>query len=291
MNKYAVLALLAGVFWGITGLFTRTMGAMGLASLDMLLIRCALAAVIFFAIIAIKNPARLKIKAKDLPLFLGVALLGQFMFSCFYYTSMDLLSLSAACTLLHISPALVVIMAHFVFGDTVGKKGVLAVVLCIAGCALVSGFGGEVSLKGVAYALLAAVGFAFLNIFNRLLQKRGYNSMTVNLYLCLFAALAVIPICGVKPAVTAMTSGTSDLLVCVAWAIFSGVMPYLCFSTALSHCESGLVSILGSSEVVVSALLGVILYRETLDLLTILGMLLVLGSIVLMNTKKKACNC
>ena len=33
MNKYAVLALMAGVLWGTTGLFTRTLGGMGLVSL------------------------------------------------------------------------------------------------------------------------------------------------------------------------------------------------------------------------------------------------------------------
>jgi drug/metabolite transporter (DMT)-like permease len=291
MNKYAVLALMAGVLWGTTGLFTRTLGSMGLVSLDMLLIRCALAALIFFVIIAIKNPARLKIKTKDLPLFLAVALAGQFMFSFFYYTAIDLMSLSAACTLAHLSPALVMILAHFIFKEKIGRKGVLSVVLCIVGCAMVSGFDGTVSPKGFLYAMGSAVGFALLNVFNRLLQKRGYSGMTVNLYLCLFAAIAAICVCGVKPVVTAMTSSVPNFLFCLTWAVFSGVLPYLCFSTALSKCESGMVSILGSSEVVVSALLGVILYREGLDFLSLLGMVLVLGSIVLMNTKKKACNC
>jgi len=287
MNKYAVLALLAGVLWGTTGLFTRTLGGMGLISLDMLLIRCALAALIFFLIIALKDPKKLKIKGKDLPLFLAVALAGQFMFSFFYYTAIDLMSLSAACTLAHLSPALVMILAHFLFKEKIGRKGVFSVVLCIVGCAFVSGFDGTVSGKGLLYALGAAVGFALLNVFNRMLQKRGYSSMTVNLYLCLFAAIAAVFVCGVDRTVAAMSSSVPNFLFCLTWAVFSGVLPYLCFSTALSRCESGLVSILGSSEVVVSALLGVILYREALDLLTILGMLLVLGSIVLMNTKTK----
>ena len=201
MNKYAVLALMAGVLWGTTGLFTRTLGTMGLVSLDMLLIRCALAAVIFFVIIALKNPARLKIKRKDLPLFLAVALAGQFMFSFFYYTAIDLMSLSAACTLAHLSPALVMILAHFIFKEKIGRKGVLSVILCIVGCAFVSGFDGTVSPKGLLYAMGSAVGFALLNVFNRLLQKRGYSGMTVNLYLCFFAAIAAVCVCGVKPVV------------------------------------------------------------------------------------------
>jgi len=131
------------------------------------------------------------------------------------------------------------------------------------------------------------VGFALLNVFNRMLQKRGYSSMTVNLYLCLFAAIAAVFVCGVDRTVAAMSSSVPNFLFCLTWAVFSGVLPYLCFSTALSRCESGLVSILGSSEVVVSALLGIILYHEPMDFLSLLGMVLVLGSIVLMNTKKK----
>lgn len=287
MNKYAISAILAGCFWGCTGLFTRTLGALGLSSLEMLAIRCGVAAICFCLVIVLKDPKRLKVHKKDIWLFLAVGIAGQFLFSFFYYTAISMMSISTACILMYLSPALVMIMAHFIFKDNVGRQGVFSVVLCVLGCACVSGFGGTVSAKGLLFGLGSAICFALINIFDRMLLKRGYDSQTVNFYLCLIAALSAILLCGVDTSISVMTGSVSNFLLCVVWGIFTGFLPYLFFSHALSHCESGVVSVLASTEPVAASLISVVLFHEPFGILNFVGIVLVLVGIVLQNIQIK----
>ena len=48
MNRYAVAAVLSGAFFGLTGLFTRTLTGAGLSTMGILSIRCSVAALCFF---------------------------------------------------------------------------------------------------------------------------------------------------------------------------------------------------------------------------------------------------
>lgn len=48
MNRYAVAAVLSGAFFGLTGLFTRTLTGAGLSTMGILAIRCSVAALCFF---------------------------------------------------------------------------------------------------------------------------------------------------------------------------------------------------------------------------------------------------
>ena len=141
MNRYAVAAVLSGAFFGLTGLFTRTLTGAGLSTMGILSIRCSVAALCFFCT-ALGDIRQLKMHKKDFWLFAAVGILGQGMFSFCYYNAINMMSISTACILMYLSPVFVTIMAHFVFKDGISRRTVLAIILCIAGCACVSGFGG-----------------------------------------------------------------------------------------------------------------------------------------------------
>ena len=53
MNRYAVAAVLSGAFFGLTGLFTRTLTGAGLSTMGILSIRCSVAALCFLSLIHI----------------------------------------------------------------------------------------------------------------------------------------------------------------------------------------------------------------------------------------------
>ena len=58
--KGVSLALTGAVMWGIMGIFVRNLNALGYSSTDTSFIRCFLAGIVFFIIIAITNPKLLK---------------------------------------------------------------------------------------------------------------------------------------------------------------------------------------------------------------------------------------
>lgn len=188
MNRYAVAAVLSGAFFGLTGLFTRTLTGAGLSTMGILSIRCSVAALCFFCT-ALGDIRQLKMHKKDFWLFAAVGILGQGMFSFCYYNAINMMSISTACILMYLSPVFVTIMAHFVFKDGISRRTVLAIILCIAGCACVSGFGGTVTLLGLICGLGSAIAFALINILTRALLGRGYTGKAVNFWICAFAAL------------------------------------------------------------------------------------------------------
>ena len=287
MNRYAVSAMLAGAFFGCTGLFTRYQTAMGLVPMDMLLIRCIVAVICFSIQILVTDRSLFRVRLKDLWLFAAVALAGQLFFSYCYYTAITMMSISTACILLYLSPAIVMILSHFIFKEKAGKRGLLAVALCVLGCACVSGFGGTVSGKGLVFGLASAFAFALINILNRFIQRRGYKGTTVNLYLFTIAGIGACFFTNPIRTLSIATASLPNFAICAATGLVTSFLSYLFFSIALGGCDSGKVAIFASTEPVVASLISVFLFNEHFGVLSFIGIVLVLGSIVLMNTKGK----
>ena len=289
MNRYAVAAVLSGAFFGLTGLFTRTLTGAGLSTMGILSIRCSVAALCFFCT-ALGDVRQLRIHKKDFLLFTAVGILGQGMFSFCYYNAINMMSISTACILMYLSPVFVTVMAHFVFHDKISRRTVLAIVLCIAGCACVSGFGGTATPLGFLCGIGSAVAFALINILDRILLNRGYTGKAVNFWICVFAAVFGIVMDllffrdGFQRPFAVLFSGWKIFLICIAMALTTGFLAYRFFSLALHGCKSGTVSILASSEPVVETLVSVFVFREPFGILCGVGIALVLAGIVLQNT-------
>ena len=270
MNRYAVAAVLSGAFFGLTGLFTRTLTGAGLSTMGILTIRCSVAALCFFCS-ALGDIRRLKMHKKDFWLFAAVGILGQGMFSFCYYNAINMMSISTACILMYLSPVFVTVLARVVFRDAISRRTVFAIVLCIAGCACVSGFGGTVTLLG-----------------------RGYTGIAVSFWICAFAAVFGIVMDlllfreGYSRPFAVLFSGWKIFLVGIAMAVTTGFLAYRFFSLALHGCKSGTVSILASSEPVVETLVSVFVFHEPFGVLCVVGIVLVLAGIVLQNTASKS---
>ena len=160
LRKYDISILLAGVLWGSIGLFTRHLNAAGVDSGGILLLRSGGCAVLFLLWALIKDPKLLKIRWRDAWLFFCFGVLATFFFTYCYYRSIDLGSLSAACTLMYSAPTFVMLMSLFLFGERFSRRKGIALVCAVAGCALVSGI-----LEGGA--LLSTAAVALLNLPGR----------------------------------------------------------------------------------------------------------------------------
>ena len=200
------------------------------------------------------------------------------------------MSISTACILMYLSPVFVTVMAHFVFHDKISRRTVLAIVLCIAGCACVSGFGGTATPLGFLCGIGSAVAFALINILDRILLNRGYTGKAVNFWICVFAAVFGIVMDllffrdGFQRPFAVLFSGWKTFLICIAMALTTGFLAYRFFSLALHGCKCGTVSILASSEPVMETLVSVFVFREPFGFLCGVGIVLVLAGIVLQNT-------
>jgi len=283
----AGLILLAGIFWGLMGLFVRTFSAYGFGSAHVAFLRLGVGALIFALIIFIKDKSLFRIKLRDLPLFLGLGICSLSFFTVCYFTAIELMPLSTAAILLYTSPIWVMLMSALFFKERLTKKKLISLVMAFGGCVLVSGIsGGSLSIKALLCGLGAGFGYALYSIFGTVALRR-YEPLTVTGYGFLFGAIGCFFAGSPAELVSAFAAAptlTMLWFVPVA-ALVSAVIPYLAYTQGLKNTEAGKASIIATVEPVVATLVGIVLYHESLSFSAALGIALVLGAIVLLNIK------
>lgn len=284
MKKYDIFILLAGCTWGVIGLFTRNLSLAGMTSAGVLIIRSGGCAVLFAVWALLKDPKLLRFRWKDAWL---VALFGlvTFFFTYCYYQSIDLGSLSAACTLMYSAPVFVMVMSLFLFGERFSRKKLMALLCAVVGCTLVSGLlegDSTLSAAGVIYGLLAGIGYATYSVCIKGLSNRGCDTLTINVWGWLICTLTGIIVWGAAPAAPMLESGRNALL-CLGLIVISGFLPALLYSLGLKGEEAGKGAVMASVEPVIASLAGFIAFGEAPSPLGIAGIVLVLAAVALLN--------
>lgn len=284
----SLFIITAGILWGAIGIFVRELNASGLNSLDIIFIRAIFTTAIIFAILLIADRKALRIKLKDIWMFIGTGIFSIVFFNGCYFSAMNYTSLSISAILLYTAPAFVMVMSVFLFKENFTKTKLIALVLSFVGCVFVSGiFSGEslaLSPKGFLFGIGAGIGYALYSIFGTY-ALRKYKPLTVAAYTFLFATLGSLPLANVKLVYVELSSSLHLFIYALFLAVISTVLPYIVYNQGLKYTPAGTASIMASVEPVSATLWGLIVFHEKMDLWNVLGMVCVLGSIVLLNVK------
>lgn len=287
MKKFApFLILLAGIFWGMIGIFVRRLNALGFASMDIVALRALTTTVLLGAFLLIYDKKKLHIRLKDIWCFAGTGIVSIVFFNFCYFKAITLTSLPVAAILLYTAPAIVMVLSALLFREKITKIKVVSLILTFAGCVLVTGiFSGAqtLNLRGILIGLGAGLGYALYSIFSRFALQKGYDSLTISFYTFLFAALGTIPFANYAGMVEICSGDWKIVGFCLLFGLVSTVLPYIAYTRGLQEIENSKASIIASIEPVTATLLGVIAYHETLSVLAVLGVILVLAAIVLNN--------
>ena len=270
------------------GLFVRRLDSFGFSSIQIVSIRVTLAALIFCLLLLVKDPSGFRIAVKDIPLFLGLGFGSILFFTVCYFTAITMMPLSTAAILLYTSPIWIMLMSVLFFREKLTGQKILALLLAFAGCVLVSGISGEgMSLKGLLIGLGAGFGYGLYSILGTVALRR-YSPYTVTTWTFVFAAVGSWLIC--RPAdMLAKFAAAENLpgliLFCILTALVTAVIPFLAYTLGLRTVEASRAGILATVEPMVATLFGVLVFSEPLTLLSALGMLLILASVILLNRK------
>lgn len=295
---YVIFTILAGVLWGCISIFIKTLADLGLSSIHVMFIRATLSAVMLFFFLLIKDRSLLKIKLRDLWMFIGTGVVSLSFFSLCYFTTILEVGASVAVILLYTSPIFVLILSVLFFNEKINARKIIALVLTFAGCILVTGIIGsgnavtaagspQITLKGFLIGLCAGFGYALYSIFSRFALKK-YNSFTVTFYTFVFSGLSLIPF--------AMgTTGTALFvkmlpnqrfwLFAVGIVLFCTVLPYIFYTLGLSGLETSKAAILVTVEPLVGTLIGFIVYNESVSVAKIIGIVCIFVSVILLGIK------
>jgi len=286
MKKYMICIIVAGVFWGLMGLFVRLLSAQDFETGGIVQLRSLMAAICFCVTILIKDKSLFKIKLKDIWCFLGAGLLAMLTFSYCYYTSMSYISLSAAAILLYTAPIIVVLLSLPIFKEKITSNKIIAVISAFIGCCLVSGIAtgaGQFPMIGILFGLGSGLCYALYSIFAKLALQRGYNSLTINFYACLLSGLGSLVVWSPAPAIATLSASSWNVFLVIATGVVTCYLPYLFYTYGLSGLETGKSSVLASLEPVVATLVGVIIFREPMTLTSLIGVILVISAIVILS--------
>lgn len=285
---FPVCVLAAGCMWGLMGLLVRSLGAVGIASMEICLIRSVVTLISLFLVIVVCQRSALRIRLKDIWCFIGTGAFSVTFFNFCYFKTMTLTSLSVAAVLLYMAPVFVMLMSAVLFREKLSVRKIAALVMAFLGCAFVSGIvggAGVLSLKGILYGLGAGFGYALYSIFGRYALQKGYDSLTISFYTFLCSSICTLFLAD-RGIVTDAFAG-NPVLLCktILLVLIVTLFPYLLYTKGLSGMENGTASVLASIEPVVATLVGVIVYKEVLNLWNVIGIGMVLLSIVLINGK------
>ena len=281
-----LLVLAAGCMWGCMGLLVRPLNNVGLVTMDICFLRGFVTFVIMLAGLLVFDRTALKIRLKDIWCFVGTGALSVSFFNFCYFKTITLTSLSVAAVLLYTAQAFVMIMSFFLFKESMTNKKMLALLLAFVGCVLVSGVvagGGDLSVKGILVGLGAGFGYALYSIFGRYALQRGYGPLTITFYTFLFATLSTIFLTDVSSIINIVETHPRIGIYGAFMILFVTLFPYLCYTKGLSGMENGTASVIASIEPVVATVLGILIYKEEMTFESAFGMILVLGSIVMLN--------
>ena len=290
---YLILPILAGIMFGSSGVFVRTLTQNGIDQTTLLFLRFSIAIIPVLIAILLTDKKLFKIDLSDLPLFLVCAICIIGINLC-YNESMNSVSLSLAAVLLSLAPIYVLIIAYFLFDEKITSKKLICMVLAIFGCMLMTGVLetdlSNIPLFGILSGIGAGLFWAIYLMASKKSIESGTHTYTILFYSIIFITLALIPLTdfsqiggfiSINPILT--------IIFLILHSTFSFALPYILSTLSLNYMESGISSILLSgSEPLAALIFGLVIYGEIPTILMFCGFILAIMAMMLLSRKESA---
>jgi DME family drug/metabolite transporter len=286
----------AALFWAVAAAlgraaFTGRLTAFGVsaASITPLILSQSRTSFAFLILLPVlwlrRGGGGLQLPAADIGRTFLMGILGVAASNYLYYLAIQRTNVATAIILQYTAPVWVLLYALARRVEKPSLRRVAAVGLAFVGITLVIGLFGPGGFGfdwlGVVAALLAAVSFAFYNIYGHGLLIR-HDRWTVLLYTILGAALfwtAVNPPWKIH---AASFSGMQWLFL-VAFALVSVVVPFAFYAAGLQNLDPTRAIVVSCLEPVFSVSLAALVLGELMRPLQAAGIVLVLAAIMLVQ--------
>ena len=290
-----LMPIISGAMWGSAGIFVRKLTELGMNSYTVVSVRVILAVLILAVWLGIYDRNLLKIKLKDLWVFVAGGVVGMFGLNICYNFAISELSLSLAAVLLSLSPVFVLFMAAILFKEKITSKKVICMTIAIAGCVLASGVLESAStmrwsVKGIIVGTIGAFFYGLYGIISKTAMERGYHAFTTTFYCLFMVMLVVIPLTNWKLVTNVVVAKPIKMSVfLVIHSLCTSVLPYILYTFSIRYIDAGMASILASGEPVAAMIFGVIFFSEIPTVLSVVGIVLVIVALALLSMPDKKC--
>jgi drug/metabolite transporter (DMT)-like permease len=276
-----IYAIISAVFFGSAGIFVKSGYSSDFTPVDLLMLQYIIAAIILFTMCFVKYRDKLRLSVIDLKRLIIQGAFGNTLMTVFFYQSFKYLDVAIATMLLFMYPSMVALASFFVFKEKVSKTKIISILGTLLGCILVLDIiekGSKISYLGVAFALLAAVFYSFMNMYaEKIVQE--IPGLVITFYTTIFS-LIILLIFNFsfiyKITEISVLSVTNAALL----AFFCEIIPLTFLYEAIRRIGSVSTSIITSIELPASAIIAYVFLDEKLSYVQVLGILIVVYFVI-----------
>ena len=280
MKKGYIYSILSAILFGSAGLFVKLAFVGGIDSISLLTLQYMIAVPLMFILMYISNKKSFVVTKVQLLRLAVLGAIGNTFMTVFYYISFEYLPMEVVAILLYTYPLMIFIYSTIFKKDSLSYKKLFAVVLAFLGCVLTLGLlsgNFKYSLKGVIFALICAMFYAFMNIYSEE-KLQGLAPLTINAYSTFFSLICLtiykFPLFVFKGEVSLSLLGYTTIL-----AIFCEIIPLTLLYAAIKRIGSLKVSIIGNLEIPTAMLVSFFILHEKIGNMQIVGTGLVVYAI------------
>lgn len=275
-----VCGIAAAVFYGTNPLGAMNLYADGISTNSTLFYRFGIAVIILGVMMAVQRKS-FALTRRELA---TLAILGVFMStsSTTLYFSLNFMDVGIASTLLFVYPVMVaVIMATF-FHEKVTAATVIAILLSLAGIALLNqtGDGTSLSLWGVTLVMLSSLTYAiYIVVVNK--SSLRMSSVKLTFYVLLFGLFTIYGYTLAMGETVQLLVTPKQWLYATQLALMPTVLSLVLMVIAVHDIGSTPTAIMGAIEPITAVAIGVIVFGENFTPRLAIGIVLILTAVLL----------
>ena len=297
--KGYLIALVGIIFWSTTGVFISylitnyKMPALLLALWRNLLVCVALVPVLFFTRRSLLSIPRSQIRFYAIYGFLLAV------FNSIWALSVQFNGAAVATVLAYGSAGFTAILALWLFNEKLGLPKIIAVLLSLVGCVMVSNAYSAGIWKlnpwGVITGLLSGLLFAGYTLIGKETSRRGINPWTSMLHSFSFGALFIM-LFNLIPALPGAAGSVEGLfpdlpingwLTLIFLSFVPTVLGFGLYNTSMNYLPASIANLLATLEPALTAVEAYIFLHERMTLIQILGSLIILSAVLIVQLEKE----
>lgn len=280
--------LLSTFLWGTALVYSRYIIEKGFRSIDVVSLKLFFGFISLFIYILIKDKSLLKIDKRGIFQSLCLGIFCHALYNLFMFMTIDATNVATAVAFLYTSPIFVMLMARFIFKESMNLFKIIALFLAVLGIYLTVTNGDTSNLalntKGLLTGLASGFTFGLSTIISKASVAK-YRQETILTYTFLFAFIFSLlfsnPLeffkVGYEPLVYVFI---------IMLGVLSTATSYLFYLNGLKlGVSSSRASIISTLEVPISVVGEILVFQDKILFWKIVGIVLIMASVLIINFK------
>ena len=288
---WTILAALAAVMWGISGLFAESLFKVSskITPIWLTQVRLIISGIVLLIIATVlhQKPFSVLKDKKNTLHIIAYGIFGLLPVQVFYFIAIEMANASIATILQFIGPFFVLTYLAVTHQQVLRKLDVLAAILAFIGVFLLSTHGNfnqlAITPLALLFGLLSALGEASYTLIPVKLVKR-VSSLVVTGWGMLFAGIGLMIVYPRFPAIPNTPRAWLDVSAII---IIGTIIPFQIMANALRYVKPSTVSLLDAFEPLSATVGSVLIFGLVMSGMDWLGTLLVIGAVLALNFTPK----